>query len=194
MKKTFFLLSGLLFLSCGEKQPEQTENPEDSLRISKAIEVETNREVRLLPEAQDQVNEWLAFATAYNEVEDLRTATGKEIIENSQPLLQIMEALENSLPDTLQQVPVKARTAVLLTKANVLRQAATKKEIKADEVFKAANDLIIEFDNFKLQLNELFLKTPEDFEVELDRQFRENQDSLRRVPEPVRTRNPVVPK
>lgn len=181
MKKTLLLLSILFFLSCGEKQPEQVEVSEDSLKVAEAIQVETNREVRLMPEAQEQVNQWLAFATAYNEVEDMRTATGNEIIANSQPMLQIMEALENSLPDTLQQVPVQARTAVLVTRANVLRQAATKKEIKAEEIFKAANDLIVEFDNFKLQLNELFLRAPEDFELELDRQFEENQDSLRRL-------------
>lgn len=181
MKKTLLLLSVLFFLSCGEKQPEQVDTSEDSLKVAEAIQVETNREVRLMPEAQEQVNQWLAFATAYNEVEDMRTATGNEIIANSQPMLQIMEALENSLPDTLKQVPVQARTAVLVTRANVLRQAATKKEIKAEEVFKAANDLIVEFDNFKLQLNELFLKAPEDFELELDRQYEENQDSLRRL-------------
>ena len=160
--------------------------------LSDSLEVETNRQVSLLPEAQVKVSDWLEYATAYNQVEDMRTTTGRSLVSNSQPIVQIMEALNSSLPDSLQQVPVRARTTVLVTKANVLHQVATKKEVEAEEVFTAANDIILEFDNFKLQLNELFLKTPEDFEIELDRQFEESQDSLRQIRE-MENDNPLRP-
>ena len=160
--------------------------------LSDSLKMETNRQVSLLPEAQVKVSDWLEYATAYNQVEDMRTTTGRSLVSNSQPIVQIMEALNSSLPDSLQQVPVRARTTVLVTKANVLHQVATKKEVKAEEVFTAANDIILEFDNFKLQLNELFLKTPEDFEIELDRQFEESQDSLRQIRE-MENDNPLRP-
>ena len=64
---------------------------------------------------------------------------------------------------------------MLYTKAGVLHQLANKKDESADEIYKAANELITEFDNFKIQLNELYLKAPEDFELELDRQYEESQ-------------------
>lgn len=170
-------------MSCEEKKPVETVQVTDSISLSDTLEVQTNRRVSLLPEAQEMVSDWLEYATAYNQVEDLKTATGRALISNSQPVLQIMEALNTSIPDSLQETPVLARTSVLLTKANVLHQASTKKDIMPREVFDAANDIILEFDNFKLQLNELFLKTPADFELELDRQFEERRDSLRLVRE-----------
>ena len=163
------------------------------MSLSDTLEVQTNRRVSLLPEAQEKVSSWLEYATAHNQVEDLKSATGRDLVSNSQPVVQIMEALSSSLPDSLQQVPVRARISVLVTKANVLHQVATKKDVKAQEVFNAANDIILEFDNFKLQLNELFLKTPADFEIELDRQFEESQDSLRRIRQTEDDENKVAP-
>jgi len=192
MKKflLFLILAGLL--SCNEKQEAQPVADPNAASLSDSLKMETNRQVSLLPEAQVKVSDWLEYATAYNQVEDMRTTTGRSLVSNSQPIVQIMEALNSSLPDSLQQVPVRARTTVLVTKANVLHQVATKKEVEAEEVFTAANDIILEFDNFKLQLNELFLKTPEDFEIELDRQFEESQDSLRQIRE-MENDNPLRP-
>ena len=193
MKKFLFFLVMTGFLSCDEKPQAQAEVEQDTAKLSDTLEVQSNRQVSLLPEAQEKVGDWLAFATAFNQVEDMRSATGRDLVSNSQPIVQIMDALNSTLPDSLQQVPVRARTTVLVTKANVLHQVATKKEVKAQEVFNAANDIILEFDNFKLQLNELFLKTPADFEIELDRQFEESQDSLRRIRQTQEDENKVAP-
>ena len=183
MNKIPFFLFLVLLLSCTEQKPVEKVEATDSRSLSDTIMVETNRMVTLLPEAQEKVGSWLEYATAHNQMEDLKTATGRTLISNSQPVVQIMEALNASIPDSLQEPPVLARTTVLVTKANVLNQVATKKDIKPSEVFNAANEIIVEFDNFKLQLNELFLKTPADFELELDRQFEESQDSLRLIRE-----------
>lgn len=179
MNKVPFILLLVFLFSCDEKAPVEKEQPQDAFSLSDTLDLQTNREVSLLPEAQEKVSGWLEYATAHNQVEDMKSATGRELISNSKPVVQIMEALDASLPDSLQEAPVLARTTVLVTKANVLDQAANKKDIRPSEVFDAATDIILEFDNFKLQLNELYLKTPADFELELDRQFEERQDSLR---------------
>ena len=192
MKRISFFLLLVLVLGCDEKKPVEKEQVSDSMSLSDTLEVQTNRRVSLLPEAQEKVSSWLEYATAHNQVEDLKSATGRDLISNSQPVVQIMEALNNSLPDSLQEAPVLARTTVLVTKANVLNQVATKKDITPSEVFEAANDIILEFDNFKLQLNELYLKTPADFELELDRQFEESQDSLKSAREAETSMLPVV--
>lgn len=184
MKKYLSIAGFALFLACEENtEPQKMPEPQDSLELSQPMSLETNRTVTLMTNAREAVSEWLAYAMAQNEVENLKSRTGKEIILNAEPLLEIMENLNSSIPDTLQTKAVRARTNVLYTKAGILHQLSNKKDENADEIFKAANSLITEFDNFKIQLNELYLKAPEDFERELDRQFEESQeqDSIDRV-------------
>ncbi len=184
MKNLLLLLSILLLVSCKEEPPKPTgTNPEAKARFSEELQVTTNRRVNLLPEAREEVSQWLAYATAQNEMESLRNSTGHEILDSSNSIMQIMESLKSSIPDTLQTPAVTSRTNVLVTKAKILHQLSNKKEKDAKEIFDVANDLIVEFDNFKLQLNELFLKTPVDFEEELDEEFEkslepENTDTI----------------
>lgn len=180
MKNLLIFFSILLLISCKEdtsKSPKP--NPENKALFSEELQVTTNRRVNLLPEARKEVSEWLAYATAQNEMETLRNSTGHVIMESSNSIMQIMESLHASVPDTLQTPAVLARTNVLVTKAKILHQLSSKKEKDAAEIFDVANDLIVEFDNFKLQLNELFLKTPTEFEQELDEEFEdESTDTL----------------
>lgn len=185
MKNLLLLFSVLLLISCGEEsQKPKASNSEGKARFSEELEVTTNRRVNLLPEAREEVSEWLAYATAQNEMETLRSSTGTAILESSNSIMQIMESLHSSVPDTLQTPAVLARTNVLVTKAKILHQLSNKKEKDAAEIFNVANDLIVEFDNFKLQLNELFLKSPVDFEQELDEEFEESltPDSTGTIP------------
>lgn len=172
MKKIFLLPLLALLLGCQEKVENHTPE-EGAVRYSDTIKVDYNRRVELLPEVRQEINQWLAYATAQNEIERLRTATAREIIESSRPLLQIMERLDNTLPEALESTAVEARTNVLLTKARVLHQLCNKKRKDPEEIFRITKDLIVEFDNFKLQLNEMFLKTPDEFEFELDKEFEE---------------------
>lgn len=180
MKKFVLLfLTALVALSCREEANNPAPASAGGESFAQQLEVESNRRVNLLPEAEAQVNEWLAYATAQNEIKDLRERSGFEIMATSKNLVQIMESLQTTLPDTLQTPAVIARTNVLLTKARVLQQISSKKQKTSEEVFRLANELIEEFGNFKLQLNELFLKAPGDFEKELDEQFQEaRQNSM----------------
>ncbi|MGB7784571.1 MAG: hypothetical protein WBL27_00590 [Salinimicrobium sp.] len=174
MKKILLLCFVLVLFSCREEAKQATsQNSTSKKSFSEQLEVNSNRRVNLLPEAQAEVSEWLAYATAQDEISNLRERSGTEIMANAKNLVQIMESLRTTLPDTLQTPAVIARTNVLLTKARVLQQVSAKKHKNADEVFELANDLLLEFGNFKLQLNELFLKAPADFEKELDEQFEE---------------------
>lgn len=185
MKKTLFFLALIFCASCEENVQQDTVSGEqDSLQLSEPLTVETNRMVNLLPEAREAVSEWLAYATAQNEVQALRTATGEEIIQSSEPLRQIMENLYATLPAALNQPAVRARANVLLTKSVILHQASNKKNKDPEEIYQLANDLIFEFDNFKIQLNELYLKSPEDFDLDLDREFEESRrgDTIQESP------------
>ena len=185
MKNLLLLFSIVLLVSCKEEPPKPTgPNAEAKARFSEELQVTTNRRVDLLPEAREEVNQWLAYATAQNEMESLRNSSGYEILDSSNSIMQIMESLKSSIPDTLQTPAVISRSNVLVTKAKILHQLSNKKERDAAEIFDVANDLIVEFDNFKLQLNELFLKTPVDFEQELDEEFEKSlePDSTGTIP------------
>lgn len=185
MKKNFIILFVFALFGCQEKETAPPPPaPESGASFSDELQVTTNRSVTLLPEAREQVREWLAYVTAQNEIASLQGRTGSQIIASSNSLTQIMEALKSSLPDTLQSPAVEARTNVLLTKARILHQLANKKTKNPDEIFEVANELIVEFNNFKLQLNELFLRSPENFEMELDEEFEESlePDSTGTIP------------
>ncbi|WP_029035740.1 hypothetical protein [Salinimicrobium terrae] len=184
MRRIFLLISFITFFSCTEKQEAKVPAVQTERSFSDRLENNSNRTVNLLPEARQVAGEWLAYATAQNEIQNLENSTGLDIMNSSNNLVQIMENLQTTLPDTLRSKAVEARTNVLYTKSQVLHQLSTKKQKNPDEIFKIANDLIVEFDNFKLQLNELFLKTPENFETELDEEFEESlqPDSTGTIP------------
>lgn len=183
MKKILLLLL-LSLMSCQENKPASKTQTQSKTSFSDALEVKKNRRVTLLPEAREIAGEWLAYATAQDEIQNLQNKTGLEIMETSGNLMQIMESLRTTLPDTLRSAAVEARTNVLFTKALVLHQLSNKKQKNPDEIFEVAGNLVVEFDNFKLQLNEMFLKTPENFELELDKDFEESQkpDSTGTIP------------
>lgn len=180
MKRFLFIVLALFVFSCKKEGDKSAKiSSENNSKFKEQLQVTSNRKVTLLPDAREEVSQWLAYATAQNEIESLRTSTGLEILDTANNLMQIMESLKTSIPENLKTTAVNSRTNVLFTKAQILNQLANKKEKNADELFKVANELIVEFDNFKLQLNELFLKGPGDFELELDEEFEKaKEDAL----------------
>lgn len=169
MKALLLLFFPLLITSCnsGNKNNHPSEEDKDTTAFSQYLKV-PNEEVVLLPEAREQVVTWVNYITAQNEIDNLKSSDLNQVIENARPLAQIMQSLKTSVPDSLQSTAVNARVNVLATKAKVLEQLATKRNRDPEKIARTAEEIPVEFNNFKLQLNELFLKTLEDFEMELD--------------------------
>lgn len=169
MKKILLLTGLVIFASCKQEQQSQeiSSKTTDHSALEKNISV-TGEQVNLMPEAREQAAQWLAYITAQNEISNLRKSTVSEVIENAKPLVQIMQSLQNSVPEKLQTKAVEARINVLVTKSQVLQQLATQREINPEAIAKTAGEIPSDFNNFKLQLNEIYLKTLEDFEKELD--------------------------
>lgn len=168
------ILIGILIavIACNNRGKEKTpESAVNGITFSDTLEITTGRTVELLPEARAEVSDWLGYATAQDAVANLKGRTGAEIAAASNNLVQIMETLKSTIPDSLRNPAVEARSTVLLTKAKVLYQIVNKREKEAAEVFDLANDIIFEFDNFELQLNEIFLDTPSALEEELEEAF-----------------------
>lgn len=127
-----------------------------------------DRDIVLLPEARDITDDWLAFLTAQSEMESFRTYTVKEVSSNATPIAEIMNNLRQTAPKQIKTHAVETRLSVLYTKAKVLEFLSSKRNPDYAAIKEAAEDLPLEFNNFKVQLNELFLKTLEDLEEELN--------------------------
>ncbi|MGY5850727.1 hypothetical protein [Salegentibacter sp. F14] len=156
----------------------------DSTLLSKNIRL-PDTEVELLPEARKHAVQWVNYITAQNEINNLKSDNLNQIIENAKPISQIMQSLKSTVPDTLKSKAVIARLNVLATKSQVLEQLATRRNKNLEKISQTAQEIPIEFNNFKLQLNELFLKSLEDFERELD-QLEQEQDSISKATSPTR--------
>ena len=175
MRKIALTIIALAAISC-KNDPQTTsvdQIPEASPAFQQKIEME-DVEVELLPDAKDEVIKWLEYITAQNEIDNLKGASLNRIIETSKPLSEIMQSLQNTMPKTLKAAPVDARVNVLVTKAKVLEQLSNRRKLDTNAITTTARQIPIEFNNFKLQINELYLKTLEDFEKELD-EFEQNE-------------------
>ncbi|MDT0644129.1 hypothetical protein RM553_14930 [Zunongwangia sp. F363] len=174
MKKTIIILGMLALISCKDKELAQSsEDKVDTTPFGQEIAV-TNQQVQLLPEAREYASQWIEYITAQNEIEKFQEASLREVMENSAPLAEIMQSLQTSLPDSLRTNGVEARLNVLTTKSMLLDFAASKRNPDPEEIREISEEIPSEFNNFKIQLNEIFLKTLEDFEKELDDMEEEN--------------------
>lgn len=126
------------------------------------------REIILLPEARELTEDWLAYLTAQSEIDNFRAYTVKDVSSNATPISQIMDNLRKTSPEPIKTHAVETRLSVLYTKAKVLEFLSSKRNPDYTAIKVAAEELPVEFNNFKLQLNELFQKTLEELEEELD--------------------------
>ncbi len=170
MKTSFWILLIILMVGCNQNKTEnsnESNRKEIQLALAKKLEV-PKMEVTLVPEAQEITNEWLAYITAQSEIENLKNYTLNDVIANATPITEIMTSLQETVPARLNLNAVKARLGVLVTKSKILQQLTEKRVVNPEEISKTAKDLHLEWNNFKIQLNEPFLKTLEEFEEELD--------------------------
>lgn len=179
--KIYLLFFIILLAGCQEKKaPQISSGPgkEDSLVLNRPLQF-SKEEVVLLPEPKMITSEWLAYITAQSEIDNFQSYNVMDVIQNAGPIAEIMKSLQESLPDTLRSKAVESRLVVLYTKAKVLEQKTEKREPNFEEISEIAQQIPSEFNNFKIQLNELFLKTLEQFEKELDEFEAERQkDSI----------------
>lgn len=148
----------------------------DTTAFTRPLDV-TSQQVILLPEAKETATDWLAYITAQTEIENFNNYTVKEVIANATPIAEIMQSLRETVPPEFKTNAVETRLSVLYTKAKVLERLANRRNSDPEKIKSTAEELPVEFNNFKIQLNELYLKTLEDFEEELD--AFETEDTIR---------------
>ncbi|QCY69890.1 hypothetical protein FHG64_11035 [Antarcticibacterium flavum] len=180
MKILFLLVFLFLVSSCGNQgdsdQEGNAKEEIDTTIYQRNLNV-PNEEVVLQPEAREITMNWLAYLTAQSEIENFDNYTVNDVISNATPIAEIMENLRQSVPDSLKTNSIQTRVTVLYTKAKVLEHMAKRRSDRPEAIKATAEELPVDFNNFKLQINELFLKTLEDFEKELD-DFQPEEDTL----------------
>ncbi|MCM4155192.1 hypothetical protein [Gramella sp. AN32] len=175
--KNYIWILIVLCLSACKKDVDKTDQETDvNEGFQKEIEVHENS-IQLSPDSKKIAARWVEYITAENEISRIKKSTVGNVVNNSEAIAQIISSLKNSVPDSLRAVPVVSRLNVLNTKAQLLKQYSNKQKPNAELIGKTATSLIDEFDNLKIQMNELFLKSLEEFEKELD-EFEENERVL----------------
>jgi len=181
----FSVLLAICLVACGEKSAntedsESTFQEENAKKFSQQVNIPSNRQVKLLPDAEAASTNWMAFITARNEIERMDHFTLQEVVNNSNNFFRSVKQLQDSIPSDFEKTPIKTRLNVLLTKAYLLETEAERQRPNAGKIDTLSFELYSEFNNLKIQLNEAFLKPMEDFDLELDERIR-IQDSLAKV-------------
>ncbi len=182
--RTYLFLVAILFcwgfVACEDKEEKTSEESasfqeKNAQKFSQQLEIPSNKNVELLPEAKTATANWMAYLTTKNEIERLENFTFQEVVDNSNNMLRSITEMQDSIPEKFQETPIKARLNVLLTKAHLLSQEAKRQQPTAEDIQELSKDLYIAFGNLEVQLNEVFVKPLE--ELELDERIRK-QDSL----------------
>jgi hypothetical protein len=167
----YFILSSLLLfgISCNENSKVTEPEPETQIKEPTENLGETdNTIVKLTPEAKTETSKWLAFVTAQSEVKDYRKLGLEYAAENAAATLQIMQKLQETIPEKFRTTPVEARINVLVTLAHVLKQEAENREPDKQKIARNAKKIPVAFDNLKIQLNEVFAQPLEEFQEMLE--------------------------
>lgn len=187
MKNIFWIVIILMIIGCNQnKDPNArgSQTAADTTALDQKLAI-INQQVQLLPAASEITSEWLAYITAQSEIENFKNYSVNDVILNARPIAEIMKNLKETLPNSLKATAVEARLAVLLTNARILEQLSKQRNLDAKKIAATAREIPTEFNNFKIQLNELFLKTLEEFELELDK-YEDPLDSME-LPQALRT-------
>lgn len=190
MRKFFWIILTAVVWSCEQDNTGNDPTAQtavDTTAYNQPLDL-TREEVILLPEVREITQDWLAYVTAESEIQNFRNYTVNDVISNATPIAEIMNSLRETLPDSLKATAVESRLAVLYTKGKILEQRAQRRTTDPREIATIAEQIPQEFNNFKIQLNELFLKTIEDFELELD--LVDPEEETEEMPSPPPAANP----
>jgi len=177
LKNIICLLFLLFIFSCNEKGNERKPEPVVSKEPLEELSLSGGTSVELTPEVQDLTSQWLEFVTAQSEVNNYRRSGAEYGKENAAATLQIMQKLQESLPEDFKTNPVEVRINVLVTLSHLLKQESENREPDQEKIARLSRKIPEAFDHLKIQLNEVFAPPFEDFQKMLEEQSKPVVDS-----------------
>ncbi|WP_111540788.1 hypothetical protein [Mesonia algae] len=181
---SLFVSSIFLAISCNSDQKEekalQNFQEKKAAQLKENISISNIKSVSLSAEAKDSVSQWPEYLTFENEIAGLQNSSIQEIVNTSNNLKETSAALISTIPPIFKEIPIQTRINVMYTKASVLVQESSKTNFDNKVITQKTKELIIAFQDLKIQLNEVFLKTLEEFEEEIEKRIQE-QDSIQQI-------------
>lgn len=179
-----FFISIILLVGCNEdeKQKKALESFQEkkAAQLKESVKIAEIKNVSLSAEARDSVSQWPEFLTFENEIADIKNSSIQVIVNSSNNLKETSAGLISTIPPIFREIPIRARINVLYTKASILVQETSKTNFDNDLITEKVKELMISFQNLKTQLNEVFLKTLEEFEQEIEKRIQQ-QDSIQQL-------------
>tara|TARA_R110002020_G_scaffold117278_11_gene268022 strand:- start:1118 stop:1720 length:603 start_codon:yes stop_codon:yes gene_type:complete len=187
MKKLhfLFLFLGLLSIGCTEKSAPVQDPTEttDSIKISFPSDIKKN--VILSADVNRLTSGWTGYGGVSQNIDELDNASIATIKENSEVWVNSSTEMLEAIPDSLKSKPIEARVTILFTKANTLKQEASKRIVDTAAVKKEATEFYNAFQDLKLQLNLKYQKSVEDYleEFRVENEEAREQEAERRLRE-----------
>lgn len=163
--KLYSVLIGLLllgFFSCGKENNNSDAGlMEDPFEEEKKQAISFPKNIiELSSEAQEITDVWSLYVAMESEIIRMKEYNIQDAMTNSFTILQATDTLQKTIPKRFRQTPIQSRVNVLHAKANVLYQLSEKQIPDVDKIKKTAEEIPVDFYNLNIQLNEVFLETP----------------------------------
>lgn len=149
-----------LAISCGDPQKEESKSKkeiEEQSQFQKKINLDSIRSVQLTEKAQKETDEWMMYIALNSEVKRFDNYTLLDVVNNSETIEKVVDSLSITVPKQFDTKAINARVVTLKTHANLLKENSDRIEPKASEIKDLSAKLKIDFNNLKIQLNEVFI-------------------------------------
>lgn len=147
-------------VSCGDAQKEENKNKkeiEEQSQFQKKITLDSIKSVQLTEKAQKETDEWMMYIALNSEVKRFDNYTLLDVVNNSETIEKVVDSLSITVPKQFDTKAINARVVTLKTHANLLKENSDRVEPRASEIKDLSAKLKIDFNNLKIQLNEVFI-------------------------------------
>ena len=174
----FLVLLGLLLIGCEDTKEEIPQQSEEVVDSSSTFGDSDKKFPLLIPEAQQQVENWSVFEDFLLELSRLNGSNINELKARTERLGMHTDSLSKRIPNDLYTNPVTSRLMVLRTRIKLLSQEVNRSfidsvavAVQIDELNHAATNLLLQI-NEKIQKDMIDLEQQEAEKRELEKQKR----------------------
>ena len=174
----FLVLLGLLLIGCEDTKEDIPQQSEEVVDSSSTFGDSDKKFPLLIPEAQQQVENWSVFEDFLLELSRLNGSNINELKARTERLGMHTDSLSKRIPNDLYTNPVTSRLMVLRTRIKLLSQEVNRSfidsvavAVQIDELNHAATNLLLQI-NEKIQKDMIDLEQQEAEKRELEKQKR----------------------
>ncbi|MFN2261598.1 MAG: hypothetical protein ABR595_05995 [Psychroflexus sp.] len=151
------------FFSCKDKSEtkdkeniEQTQNK--STNLDNELKLDTIQIAELSDEAKNVTKDWMKYIALETEIERFNDYTVQDLVNNAETILKVADSLQQTVPKNLKTNSLEARIRTLYTHARLLEENAKRNKPKAEDIEDLSVKLKRDFNNFNIQINEVFIQ------------------------------------